>query len=201
MPFKTVWTDEKLIAEANKYNTRQEFRKGSQSAYVTARKKGNEYCDNICSHMKESTSKKKWTIETLSKLALNYTNRADFRKHHYGAHNAAQKLGILHIIYAHMARNGGFDINAPAIMYYLKINSGEAYKIGVTNTTVELRFKAVDLKKIETIKVWEFETGREALDSELSIKKEFHYARYEGKDILINGNTELFTHDILLLDN
>ena len=43
------WTKEKLQQEANKFDTRNEFRKLSQSAYITARSRG--ILDNICSNM------------------------------------------------------------------------------------------------------------------------------------------------------
>lgn len=200
MPFKTVWTDDKLQEEAKKYSSRQEFRKGARSAYVIARNKGDEYCDKLCSHMIPS-NRNTWTIDHLCATASKYGDRKSFRLAYPSGHSAGQRLGVLHIMYAHMKRNGGFDILAPAIMYYLKINKGEAYKIGVTNATVELRFKLKDLKKIEVLKVWEFSSGREALDKELEIKKDFIGYRWRGRDILTNGNTELFNSDILLIDN
>jgi len=200
MPFKTIWTDEKLKNEASKYKTRQDFRKGSSSAYVIARNKGDDYCDKLFSHMSPSSSKKKWTVDSLCELALSYSDRKSFRKDHNGANKAGQQLGVLHLMYAHMKRAGGFDITKPAIMYYLSINNGLAYKIGITNFSVEIRFKLCDLKNITVLKTWEFDTGDKAIKEELRIKKEFLYARWTGDDLLTNGNTELFNSDVLQLD-
>jgi len=41
----------------------------------------------------------------------------------------------------------GFQDHKPGILYYLSINDGEAYKIGITNKSVEERFYSYDLKK------------------------------------------------------
>ncbi len=266
--FKTKWTNELLQIEADKYDTRQAFRKANSSAYVVARKKGKEFCDELFSHMLPSTSEKKWTFETIKEKALLYNNRRDFRKDYRGANAAAQRLGILDDVYAHMdilpnqtitktttqwikeARaihgdkynyelsdyrgakerliiicpthgeftqeasahisgrgcrecfhnRGGLHHTKPAIMYYLKINNGEAYKIGITNNTVEVRFRAEDLKKIEVLKTWKFDTGREAMDRETQIKRDFKESQWNGKSLLTSGNTELFSKDILMLD-
>lgn len=48
----------------------------------------------------------------------------------------------------------GFDQTKPAILYYLKINGGSAYKIGITNRTVNERFNIKDLKNIEVLQTW-----------------------------------------------
>lgn len=200
MGFQVVWTDEKLIEEVKLYKTRQEFRKGAPSAYVTARKKGNNYCDILFKEMKPS-NRNKWNIQNLCALSSTFEDRKSFRKKYPSAHSSGQKLGILDLMYAHMKRGGGFDILSPAIMYYVKINNGEAYKIGITNTTVQLRFKPKDFKKMEVIRTWEFSTGKEAIQKELEIKKDFVENKWTGRDLLINGNTELFNSDILLLDN
>ena len=99
----------------------------------------------------------------------------------------------------------GFDPNAPAICYYLRVStqvSGELYKIGITNKSVEKRFYNYDLEKITTVKTWDFNTGSDAKDMEDRIKKQYADDRYTGEDVLgSNGNTEMFTRDILGLDH
>lgn len=88
----------------------------------------------------------------------------------------------------------------PAILYYLSINNGEAYKIGITNKSIKDRFNSTDLKKITVLKEWEYPIGYDAYKAEqriLSMYKEF---KYKGHDLLQSGNTELFTYDILGLD-
>ncbi len=94
----------------------------------------------------------------------------------------------------------GFSVLKPAILYYLSINNGEAYKIGITNRTVQQRFLPWELNKITTIAEWAFSTGREALKKEQEILAKFSTHKYTGDKLLCTGNTELFTHDILKLN-
>ncbi len=95
----------------------------------------------------------------------------------------------------------GFIPTKPAVLYYLKIEGGIAYKIGVTNHDVQTRFINKDLEKIEIIKTWVFDVGMDAYKKEQEILKQFKYAKYKGDDLLTSGNTELFNRDVLLLDN
>lgn len=77
--------------------------------------------------------------------------------------------------------DSGFDKEAPAIMYYLKVRASSnlfLYKIGITNRTVTERFNLVDLEKIETIKTWSFDKGRDAFLEEKMIKDKFKHAQY-----------------------
>ncbi len=95
----------------------------------------------------------------------------------------------------------GFDISKPATLYYLSINNGEAYKIGITNRSVEERYKKYDLDKIKILKMWEYPRGQYAKTAEEEILKDFNYARWKGEPLLGSGNSELFTHDVLCLDS
>lgn len=97
----------------------------------------------------------------------------------------------------------GFKLDKPAILYYLRITTEDnkiLYKIGITNSSVEQRFKLKDLQKIEIIKQKEFILGSDALAKETEIKQKFKEFQYKGPNILVsNGNTELFTINILNL--
>ena len=99
----------------------------------------------------------------------------------------------------------GFDQTKPALLYYLAVLTEDGhtlYKIGITNLTVEKRFPRMDLARIRTIQTWEYEYGGDAALSELDILKRFSEQRYLGPDVLVgSGNTELFTTDVLGLDN
>ena len=53
----------------------------------------------------------------------------------------------------------GFDPSKPGMLYYLSINHGQAYKIGITNNSVEKRYDNSDLININIIKVWEYAIG------------------------------------------
>ena len=98
---------------------------------------------------------------------------------------------------------GGFNYNKPAILYYLKVtgDNGEvAYKIGITNRTVQQRFCADDLSKIEVITTTEYKIGRNAHKEEQRILNEFKEFKWNGEKLLKSGNTELFDRDVLGLD-
>ena len=93
----------------------------------------------------------------------------------------------------------GFNQNKLAILYYLSINNGEAYKIGITNRSVEKRFSNKDLRKINIIAVTEYMEGTAAYDLEQQILTKFKHYKYVGKPLLESGNTELFSKDIMQL--
>lgn len=97
--------------------------------------------------------------------------------------------------------HGGFASNKAGTLYYLKINGGEAYKIGITNRTVELRFTFEELKLIEVLKTWDYQNGKECYMQEQQILKQYKKHKYTGPPLLLSGNTELFTTDILGLDS
>ena len=94
----------------------------------------------------------------------------------------------------------GFDINKPGILYYLKINGGQFYKIGITNKSVKERFTNSELQIIEIVKTWYYVDGIEAYNTEQNLLKEYKQYQYKGPDILKSGNTELFIIDVLGLD-
>jgi len=87
----------------------------------------------------------------------------------------------------------GFSPDKPAILYYLSINNGEAYKIGITNRTVNTRFSIADTRKIEVLFTHKFATGGIAYIVEQQLLKRFKECRYTGPDLLQSGNTELIT--------
>jgi len=94
----------------------------------------------------------------------------------------------------------GFNYGKPAILYYLSILNGTAYKIGITNRSIKERFTVQELLKIKILKTTFYQYGNEAFDAEQKILKEFKYAKYKGDNLLESGNTELFKYDILGLD-
>ncbi len=96
---------------------------------------------------------------------------------------------------------GSFKKDKPAVLYYLSINDGQAYKIGVTGLSVMQRFSSTDLAKIKVIKTVNYATGEEAYIEEQRILKEFAHMKYTGSPLLdSHGNTELFKIDVLSLD-
>lgn len=96
----------------------------------------------------------------------------------------------------------GFDKNKRATLYYLKITNGDtvAYKIGITNRTIQERFNNTDLEKIQVLKTWDFPLGTDAHNKEQEILKLYKVFKYTGEPLLSSGNTELFAYDVLGLD-
>ena len=96
--------------------------------------------------------------------------------------------------------NYGFDPAKPAIMYYVKIHG--LYKAGVTNHTVKYRFGVKDYEQLKIIQQWHYAKGADALKREQNIMLWFAEDRYNGPPVLTKGgDTELFTRDILELEN
>lgn len=95
---------------------------------------------------------------------------------------------------------GGFASNKAGILYYLSINNGQAYKIGITNRTVNLRFTLRELEAITILKTWYYPNGKECHMREQEILKQFKQFKYYGPPLLDSGNTELFSKDVLALD-
>ncbi len=94
-----------------------------------------------------------------------------------------------------------YDIykNKKTTLYYIYLPDYDLYKIGITQSSVQKRFKwdidrgvVVEVKKIEV-----FQDGLEALNREQQILNEHKEHQYRGEDILRGGNTELFVRDIL----
>jgi hypothetical protein len=99
----------------------------------------------------------------------------------------------------------GFNPSEPASLYYIAIATDDGdtrYKIGITNRTVEERFRGPDFARIRIVKIWRYAIGRSAAEREAEILRQYAGDKYHGPDILevYGGNTELFTHDILGLD-
>lgn len=87
--------------------------------------------------------------------------------------------------------------NKKTTLYFIKVEN--VFKIGITLTNVNNRFKK-DLRKgtnIEIINKWVFDDGSKAYQLEQKILKEFNNYQYFGTNILISGNSELFTHNII----
>ena len=95
----------------------------------------------------------------------------------------------------------GFKKNLPAILYYLKINckeNGILYKIGITNSSVEERYKKKDLPKIEVLKTWDYAIGNDAVSAERKILNTYKDYLYQGEPPLDGvGIAEIFAEDIL----
>ena len=91
----------------------------------------------------------------------------------------------------------GFNPNEPGLLYYLAIDTDDGdtrYKIGITNRSVEERFRGPDMARIRVVKTWRYAIGRAAAERESEILSQYVADKYSGPDILVvyGGNTELF---------
>jgi len=190
------WSNEELKEEALKYKYMDDFYKESSSAYIISRNRG--IFKHITSHLDNKL--KRWTDDNTKEEALKYDTRTEFARNSACAWQYAIRNDILEEICSHMQiLKKGFDFNAPAILYYLKINDGQGYKIGITNREVKERFFG-EMKKIEILKTWAFNKGRDAKKREQEILLKFKEYQYKGKDLLYNANSEIFSKDVLEID-
>lgn len=98
----------------------------------------------------------------------------------------------------------GFKPSNPAILYYIKIQKYNLtyYKIGITNRSVLERFKTEPKStEITVLREVPYTVGKEAMEEEQRILKEYSEFRQNIPELLVSGgNTELFEFDILGLD-
>ncbi len=187
-------------------------------------KEHGEFSFNIANHMEGKANcpicagaKRLTKEDVLKRFNEKHKNRFDYSKMKYvntskkiivrcNEHNRPFKVTPSN---HENSRNGGcpecsesgFRDHIPGILYYLSIDNGKAYKIGITNYSVEERYTKKDLEKIKILKEWKYEIGKDARTKESVILKEFDYAKYQGDELLSNGNTELFDRDVFHMDN
>lgn len=87
----------------------------------------------------------------------------------------------------------GFKPDKPAILYYIKI--GTYYKIGITNRSVQERFKNDRDKSIEIIRLINFDKGSEAKALEKKILKDYPPIIADNY-LKSGGNSELYLSPI-----
>ena len=97
----------------------------------------------------------------------------------------------------------GFNQSRPAIVYYLKIDNPYdgtlLYKIGVTNRTVAVRY-VHEFVEYRILMIMRFKRGLDAYKYEQRILNTHREHWYNGPPVLVNGNSELFTCDVLKRD-
>lgn len=94
---KRKYSDEWAATEALKYSSRQEFRKNCLALYMYAYR--NKILNQICSHMpRPRRLHRKYTIESVLELSLNYNSKAEFRKKEKGAYNYCYVNKLMDIV-------------------------------------------------------------------------------------------------------
>lgn len=183
---------------------------GEFEQYPNAHLKGHgcEECSfNLISLAKRAT-KEDFIIQANEIHGLKY----DYSKVQYiNAKNDVQIICKEHGIFlqspdSHLRGSGcpgcadyGFNTELPAILYYLKIKHSNKfyYKIGITNNDVKRRFRKEALSKIVDYIEISFTKGRDALVIEQNILKKYSKYINANNPILKDGNTEIFSIDVL----
>ena len=105
MPTARRWTKESARAEAKKFSSRGAFHDEAQGCWGFAKAQGQEFLDEICSHM-EILWEERWTFEACRAEAAKHQHRKDFDNACTSAYQRARQNGWLDEICAHMDRKG-----------------------------------------------------------------------------------------------
>jgi hypothetical protein len=193
------WSDDDLAREAAKYSSRVDFQNGSYTAYRHANRRG--LIESICVHME---GKIQWSRELALAEALKFSDRSTFHLTTPGAYKFALERGFIDEACSHMEpAKSGFDRTKPAVLYCLAIrvpSMPDLFKVGVTNRDARLRIHGMGVPSgvvVEVLEEINFPSGAEARAAEKSLHSKFRKFRYSGDRILGNGNTEIFTVNIL----
>ena len=199
-----VYSDEFLLAEAKKFNTRNSLKVSNPNVYNTIRKR------NLTKQAFEHMDLPKcvpYTFEELRKEALKYTTKQTFKLNSYGHYQAACRHENFKEICSHMIPGKiATNYDKPMWLYVVKIVTLDEsipviYKIGITKRSYILDRFWIDYTKsktsIEVLFKHKYKTGKEAHDMEQSLIKEFSNYSYKGHSPLIRTKTtEMFTVDI-----
>jgi hypothetical protein len=147
----------------------------------------------------------KTSNQTAERNAKKCKTRTEFAERFSADYAFAREAGILEDVCSHMERQArGFDINRPGIFYYYRVIADDGtvlYKAGITGQHSLPRYAVRDRKRM-TLILWEtYEDGKDALDRETQVLRDHRSAKYNGPKVLRNGNTELFTSDVLGVDH
>lgn len=203
-----VHSDEFLLAQAKKFNSRNSLKTSKPNIYNTIRKRG------LTKQAFEHMSKPKclpYTFDELRKEALKYTTKQTFKLNSYGHYQAACRHERFKDICSHMVPGKiATNYDKPMWLYVVKIITLDesipvVYKIGITKRSYILDRFWIDYVKsktsIEVLFKHKYTTGKEAFDMEQSIVKEFSNYSYTGVSPLIRTKTtEMFTKDITVTE-
>lgn len=194
------WTHDTLMGLLPNYTKISQLKSTNGGAYKALLRLGlldtaHTYYNTLTSESKKV--KKVYTFDELVAEASKYDSRTEFK---YGSrvyYEAAKSSGRYDEVVQHLSYSTGFDNTKPATLYYLDVCDGTAFKIGITNNTLEQRFSLEELQKCKVISTWYFISGEDCRKYERLILETFKEYRYSGEPLLRKGNTELFSIDVL----
>ena len=204
-----LYTKEEILETAKAYMDRGEFQRKAPNFYMASVNRG--FYEEACAHMNTSYNKVKTTKQFKIELYNLVENEYDILEDYVNRHTKIKfKHNLCGNIYTatpgdflqgHRCPNcvtSGFNQSKPAVLYYLEVQVDNviAYKIGITNLSVEKRYSLAELSCIKTLFEISYEIGQDAYNKEQEILKEFSEFKYNGPKLLNRGNTELFIKDI-----
>lgn len=197
-----VLTDGELRAIAKNFSSRSEFSSFDRGAYQTATKRG--ILDTICAHM-DGKGTRRLTDAEILEIASQFTTRNDFKLFDFGAYTTALRRDIITEACAHMEPGAtGFREDMPAVLYQFRIEFPDGlvvFKSGITNRKPMQRMFTMGINrgyKAELINAIPFALGRDARLAEKRLHRRFSIHKYVGPRVMKNGNTELFTVNVLV---
>jgi hypothetical protein len=185
------------------YTTRLELFNSNNSIYKLAKKRN--IFDKASKHMKKHNSVV-WNLPLAKKAVLNYTSSSELKNKnkplwiwiHKHKHN---KELFIHFIKPKSTRvSRKPSSNKPCTLYYLKIikNNKYYYKIGITTQPYHRRYRSSERKNMNILFYINFASGIDTWNIEsMFLTKYKKYRLTTNDDILISGNSEIFTKDVL----
>lgn len=92
----------------------------------------------------------------------------------------------------------GFNTGKPGYLYYLYLPEVKAYKIGITNFSIEDRYLIYERKQFIVLKLKYYADGSKAKAIEQWLIRRYAKYRFTGNNPLNSGNTEMFNKNVLL---
>ena len=196
-----ILSDDELRDIASKYQAMKEFYESDNAAYQTADRRG--ILADICSHMEGRTTRRLTDAEIVD-IASGFPTRNDFKLGDFGAYTTAIRRGLIVDACAHMEPGStGFREDLPAILYQFRIELPDGlvvYKVGITNRKPKQRMLTMGIipgYKATLTGFIQFDSGRDARIAEKRLHRKSLAHKYGGPIVMKNGNTELFTRNIL----
>lgn len=135
------WTKERVLNDAQKYNSRSIWQKESSSAHTMAKRNG--WYDEAVKHMPLLVEHGKWTKESVLESAKKYTHIVDWQRDFPGAYGKALKSKWLHEATTHMTPSPRVskwtkeEVLADAKLYNTKVEwhkaPGNAARVAIKN--------------------------------------------------------------------
>ncbi|WP_040450507.1 hypothetical protein [Roseibium alexandrii] len=146
-PVHRTHTDESLAEIASHYDSRMEFAEEDGGAYKSAQKRGPEFLNKICEHMRQPP--RSLTDESLAEIAGLYDSRKAFERADNSAYNAALSRGpeFMNRICEHMISKVSQSTHAythilaatACANYIVKVGKGQGTRVRRTDVLRSLK--------------------------------------------------------------